>query len=116
MDENFLNYMLFTMFYDDKPFSLKKKLTDMMPTYFENASMMLKAMMHTQVFAAFMPEIVKEFGNTQADLRCSMNQKLLFEGSFEEQADLLQDLSSITFRDGDKIDGDLHFGCSVVAY
>lgn len=47
MDENWLNYMLFTLFYDEKPFSLKKKLTDYLPSYFESANMMMKAMMHT---------------------------------------------------------------------
>ena len=63
MDENFLNYLLFTMFYDEKPFSLKEKLTSNMPSYFEGANMMMKAMMHTQVFALLMPELVKEYGN-----------------------------------------------------
>ena len=75
-DENQLNYILFTMFYDDKPFSLKKKLIDSMPKdLHQGVAMMLKTMMHTQVFRIWMPEIVEEYGNTQADLRCSMNQK-----------------------------------------
>jgi hypothetical protein len=75
-DENQLNYILFTMFYDDKPFSLKKKLIDSMPKdLHQGVAMMLKTMMHTQVFRIWMPEIVEEYGSTQADLRCSMNQK-----------------------------------------
>jgi hypothetical protein len=117
LDENVLNYVLLTMFYDEKPFSLTKKLADSMPPSLEGAGAAMRALMNTQVFSILMPELQKEYGNAPVDLRCAMNQKLLHDGKLpEEEEHLAAELTTFKFREGNKIDADLHFGCSVVVY
>lgn len=37
-------------------------------------------------------------------------------GKFEHADEIVHDLSVINFRDGDRVDADLHFGCAVVVY
>lgn len=78
LDENYLNYMLFTMFYEDKPFSLTEKIIEALPESFAMAGTAIKALMNTNVVAVFLPSIVDEFGaGKRVDLRCGFNKDYL---------------------------------------
>jgi len=46
IDENQINYYLFTLFYADKPFSLTERLLEMIPEWLEPAAFMVKAVMN----------------------------------------------------------------------
>jgi hypothetical protein len=45
------------------------------------------------------------------DLRCGFNKEYLNKGHLRDNV-----ISKINFRDGDKIEADLHFGCGVYVY
>ena len=45
------------------------------------------------------------------DLRCGFNKEYLNKGHLKDNV-----ISKINFRDGDKIEADLHFGCGVYVY
>ena len=47
LDENYINYMLFSMFYDEKPFSLTETLLKYIPDTFIGAGAAIKALMNT---------------------------------------------------------------------
>jgi len=47
LDENYINYMFFSMFYDDKPFSLTETLLQYVPETFIGAGAAIKAVMNT---------------------------------------------------------------------
>ena len=57
IDENQINYYLFTLFYADKPFSLTERLLEMIPEWLEPAAFMVKAVMNAQTFSPFFPEL-----------------------------------------------------------
>jgi len=46
IDENQINYYLFSMFYADKPFSLTEKLLEMMPEWMEPGAFLIHAVMN----------------------------------------------------------------------
>lgn len=112
LDENYLNFMLFTMFYDDKPFSLTEKIIEMLPSGFEMAGTAVKALLNTNVVGQFMPTILDEFGaGKRVDLRCGFNKDYLAQAHMQDIS-----LSQVHFRKGNRIDMDLHFGCAVYVY
>jgi hypothetical protein len=52
-----LNYHLFTLFYDDKPFSLTELLLKYIPDSFLGAGAAIKVFMNTNVWGLFLPEL-----------------------------------------------------------
>ena len=48
-DENYINYLLFTWFQDDKPFSITEALIKLMPENFDIAGIAIKALMNTSI-------------------------------------------------------------------
>ena len=85
LDENYLNYMLFTMFYDDKPFSLTEKIIEALPESFQMAGTAIKALMNTNVIAKFLPNILDEFGaGKRVDLRCGFNKDYLAQAHLHD--------------------------------
>lgn len=59
IDENYVNYALFSMFYADKPFSVTEKLLEMIPEWLEPAAFLIKAVMNARTFSVFFPELTK---------------------------------------------------------
>jgi len=57
IDENYLNYHLFTLFYDDKAFSLSEMLLKYIPDTFLGAGAAIKILMNTNVWGLFLPEL-----------------------------------------------------------
>lgn len=77
-DENYINYVLFTLLYEDKPFSLTEVMLDKLPDSFMGAGAAIKAIMNTQVFGLIFKELTHEFGNRKPlDLRCGLNKEYL---------------------------------------
>jgi hypothetical protein len=60
-DENQINHFLYTMFYDDKPFSLAESLISFLPEQAAMGAPMLKQMFNTQTLSILFPEL-KKFG------------------------------------------------------
>lgn len=109
IDENQVNYHLYTLFQAEKPFSLADLLVSVVPQEFAMMKPMLKQMMNTQVLSLFFPKL-KAYGNRKADLRCSLSKDELQKGRIKG------DISTIRFMDDNKINLDLHFGCSLLVY
>lgn len=112
VDENFLNSILFSAFYKKKFYSITDLLLDLMPEGFAASAPIARAIMNTSVFKFIFPELVREFGeNKQIDFRCAFNKDFLQQGHLSSNG-----LSRITFRDGDLVEGDLNFGCSIYVF
>lgn len=85
LDENYINYVLFTLLYEDKPISVTDLLLDRLPETFMGAGAAIKAVMNTNVFGLVFPELVREFGNgKRLDLRCGMNKEYLSKGHLRD--------------------------------
>jgi len=72
IDENQINYYLFSMFHADKPFSLTEKLLEMMPEWMEPTAFMTHAVMNAKTFSPFFPEL-KRHGSKRIDLKCNLD-------------------------------------------
>lgn len=110
IDENYINYYLYSLIYADKPFSLTEKLLEMIPEWLEPAAFLVKAVMNAQTFSPFFPELANH-GSKRFDIRCSLDKQSLLDGQLEEVK-----MSQVWLRDGNKIDMELHFGCSTWLY
>lgn len=112
VDENYLNNALFNMFYNKKSYSVTETLLENMPEEFPATVPLVRALMNTSVWKIFFPDLVHVFGeNQQMDFRCAFNKDYLEEGKLSNTG-----LSQLHFRDGDIIEGELNFGCSVYVY
>lgn len=109
IDENQVNYYLYTLFQAAKPFSLMDTFVSIVPQQYAVVAPMLKQMMNTQVLSLFFPKL-KSYGNRKADLKCSLSRDELRKGGIQGE------ISTIRFLDGNKIDLDMHFGCSLLVY
>lgn len=112
VDENYLNSILFNMFYNKKTYSLTEALLEMMPEDFVAGAPLVRALMNTSVFNFLFPELEKTYGkNQQLDFRCAFNKDFLEKGELKQSQ-----LSQIYFREGNRIEADLHFGCTMYVY
>lgn len=72
----------------------------------------MRALMTAQVWQAFFPDLLKKYNPTQqVDFRCSFNKHFLEEGGLRSSR-----VSSVQFKDGNTVDMDLHFGCSLYVF
>jgi hypothetical protein len=111
IDENYVNYMLFQLFYQKKTYSLTEFIIQYMPEDFLGGGAILRALMSTQVWQVFFPELTKDYGEARIDLRCGWSKDFLKKGELSESS-----ISQIQFRDDNMIDLNLHFGCGVHVY
>lgn len=72
IDENQINYYLYSLFHADKPLSLTEKLLEMIPEWLEPAAFMVKAVMNAKTFSPFFPEL-QRYGSRRLDLRCNFD-------------------------------------------
>lgn len=110
LDENYINYYLFSLFYADKPISLSEVIIGFIPDTFGAAGSAIKAIMNTKIFSVFFPALEK-YKNRRVDLKCALNKEFLNRGHLEDQS-----ISHIKFKDGNQVDVDLHFGCQIMVY
>ena len=108
--ENYFNYFLFTMFYRDKPYSLSEALFSALPDDMIGGQALISMLMNTNVLGFFFEEL-KQQPNKRLDLRCSFSKDYLQKGHLGEKK-----VSRLSFREGDIVDLDLHFGCGVYVY
>lgn len=83
LDENYINNYLFRLFYADKPISLSEIIVGFIPETFGAAGTAVRAVMNTQVFAVFFPEL-KKYKNKRVDLKCAFNKEFLNRGHLDE--------------------------------
>ena len=68
--------------------------------------------MSAKIWSVFFPGLLRENkATTKVDFRCGFSKEFLLQGELEEAQ-----LSLVKFREGNIIDADLHFGCSVLAF
>jgi len=89
---------------------MTEKLLEMIPEWMEPAAFLVKAVMNAQTFSPFYPEL-RSFGTRRIDLKCNLDKQSLLDGELDEMQ-----MSSLQFKDGNKIDMDLHFGCGIMLY
>ena len=71
---------------------------------------MIGMLLNTNVFGFFFDELKSE-PNKRLDLRCSFSKDYLKSGHLGEKK-----VSRLSFREGDMVDLDLHFGCGVYIF
>jgi hypothetical protein len=85
MDENYINYLFFNLFYREKQFSLTEVLFQFMPEDMVLGSSMVRLLMNTNVFQVIFPEIVDEFAlNRGVDLKCGFSKDYLAGGHLDQ--------------------------------
>ena len=111
VDENYMNYFLFSMLYSEKNFSLVEFIEKIAKGN-QLANMAMRILLNTNVLGVFMPEIKSEFGNQRpVDLRCGMNKKFLQDHLNQQNV-----ISSIKLLDGDRISAEMMLGCKIFVY
>mmetsp|Transcript_10085 Transcript_10085/g.17006 ORF Transcript_10085/g.17006 Transcript_10085/m.17006 type:complete len:394 (+) Transcript_10085:720-1901(+) len=112
LDENYINAALFNLFYNRKSYSVTELLLELLPENFPGTVPIIRAIMNTSVIGFLFPELTREYGpNQQMDFRCAFNKDFLDKGQLENSR-----LSQFFFREGDIVDMDLNFGCSIYVY
>ena len=111
IDENYINYMLFQLFYQKKTYSLTEFIIEYMPEDFLGGGAVVRALMSTKVWQVLFPDLGKDYGEARMDLRCGWSKDFLKKGQLSESS-----ISQIQFRDDNMIDLNLHFGCGVHVY
>lgn len=81
-----------------------------MPEWMEPGAFMVHAVMNARTFSPFFPELLQH-GTKRLDLKCNLDKQSLLDGQLEE----LQ-MSQVRFKDDNKVELDLHFGCSIWLY
>jgi hypothetical protein len=109
VDENLINHFLMGMFYAKKVYSLTDLLLHLIP---ENMQTMAKAFSNfftSTTFAPVFPQLQREVGfNKRVDFRCGFSKQFM--------DDKLDDthISQIWFKNSNRLEYALHFGCAVV--
>lgn len=111
-DENYLNYWFFNIFETKELFSLTEAMFAWWPEGYMGGPTMIRGIMSVKVWGVWFAKLNKDFRPTQkVDFRCGMNKEMLHKGGLSEDKE-----SQIFFRDNNKIEAELHFGCSLMVF
>lgn len=81
LDENYINYFLFQLFYKDKVYSLTDTIFEYLPEEYLAGGVAVRGIMSSQVWAFLFPELTEEYeGNQRIDFRCGWNKDYLEKG------------------------------------
>lgn len=84
----------------------------MWPDEFYGGAAVIKSIMSVAVWSAFFPDLAKAYGpTTQVDFRCGFGEEFLKQGGLQHGI-----VSKIHFKEDNKVEADLHFGCAVYAF
>jgi len=108
IDENYINYMLYNLYHKDKVFSVAEKLFDWLPEDFLGGGTAIRALMSTQLWSFFFPELSEFKTGSRLDFQCGFNKDFLITGQLDQV-----EISQVQFEEGNHIGVDLHFGCNV---
>lgn len=108
IDENYLNYLLYNLYHRDRVFSIAEKLFDWMPENAMGGGTAIRALMSTQIWAFFFPELAEFKKGSRLDFKCGFNKDFLITGQLDNV-----EISQVQFEDGDHVGLDLHFGCNL---
>ena len=96
LDENYINYWFFTMFYHQGQFSLSEYLFSILPDDF-GIGAMLKVILNTNIFQYFFAGLKEEFGlNKRIDFKCGFNKEYLNQGHLHDTQ-----ISRVYFKEND---------------
>jgi len=112
MDENYLNHMLFQLFYKEKTYSLCEAILSLIPEKFIGGAAALKTVMNTKVWAFLFKDLNDDYPMPKPiDFRCGFSKDYLTKGHLSDNK-----ISQVFLREGNKVDLDLHFGCGLFTY
>ena len=86
IDEHYLNYLLFSLFYKKGEYSLTEQIFSVLPDQqAEFSGMALRMIMSTGFFQLLFLELRDKYGvNKRVDLKCSFNKSYLERGHLSE--------------------------------
>ena len=111
IDENYLNYMLYTMFEQDQTFSVTETLFSLWPEGWLGGPQAIRAIMSAKVWGVLFPGLGDPDQIAKVDFRCSFNKEFMKKGLGEEAQ-----VSQVFLHEGNQIEMDLHFGCGVFRF
>ena len=79
LDENYINYLLFSLFHNESTFSLSEILLSFIPENLATgAGTAVKAIMNTQTWSFLFPELLNDYKKgSRVDFRCGFNKEYL---------------------------------------
>jgi len=108
IDENYLNYLLYNLYHKDRVFSVAEKLFDWLPENAIGGGTAIRALLSTQIWSFFFPELNEFKKGSRLDFQCGFNKDFLITGKLDQA-----EISQVQFEEGNNIGLDLHFGCNV---
>lgn len=113
LDENYVNYQFFNLFYQEKQYSATDLLLQYIPEdYLSYAQTLIKLVFNTGLWSLGYKDLGDKYGLTnRIDLRCSFSKEFLQEGNLDNAG-----VSRIKFHEGNVVDGEVNFGCSLFVY
>ena len=114
IDENYINSALFNLFYNQKTYSLTETIIEFFPEDLMGglgAIPIVNSVMNTQVWQFLFPDLKQYSKPQKVDFRCVFSKDYLQKGKLSNS-----NLSQIFFRDGNKVDLNLNFGCGMYVF
>lgn len=108
VDENYLNYMLYNLYHRDRVFSVAEKLFEWLPENALGGGTAIRALMSTQLWSFFFPELAEFKKGSRLDFKCGFNKDYLITGQLDKV-----EMSQVQFEEGNHVGLDLHFGCNL---
>lgn len=109
LDENLINHLLMGLFYSKHTYSFTEFLLEMTPGSIKQISQMATNFFTSSIFAPLFPNMQRDIGlGKRIDFRCGFNKQFM-NGKVEDDH-----ISQIWFKQGNIIEFNFNFGCSVV--
>lgn len=109
IDENLINHFLMGMFYSKKVYSLTDILLHLAPENMQVLAKAFSSFFSSTTFAPVFPQLQREVGfNKRVDIRCGFSKQFM-DGKLDDTH-----ISQIWFKEGNRVEFALHFGCGVV--
>ena len=109
VDENYINDYLYTLFNTEQVFSVTELLFDKWPDQWMGGVLAIRGLMSVQVWKGLFPELGEKYSpQTPIDFKCGFGKEFLKKGNLKSSG-----ISHIRFNDKNKIDLDMHFGCTL---
>lgn len=111
-DENQINHLLLSLYYNNQVFSMRDFLLKFIPKHYFNTRFIFKNLFMTTTLSYFLPEILEDRGHGKLiDFRCGFSKQFLSDKLDDEVT-----ASQIWFKEGNQIDFNLGFGCGLFTY
>eukprot|EP00347_Sterkiella_histriomuscorum_P009557 403340748 len=112
-DENFINHLLLSLYHNNKVFSLRDLVLKVVPKKYQNALLLISNLFMTTTLYPIFPDLVKDFNHGKlVDIRCGFSRQFLSDKFDTNELTA----SQVWFRDDNKMEFSMAFGCGIFAY